>query len=97
MTSAMTAVESSQTRILGNVCPTQMYGAPACGFQLLSREYPTATRSIPTPATTTARGDASPANNKSRASVKATVLEGATHATEATQSPARLTVLASRV
>jgi hypothetical protein len=45
---------------------------------------------------TTASGDASPANSISKASLNATVLDGATHATEATQSPAKLTVFANR-
>src|ERR1700681_1062596 len=41
------------------------------------------------PATRTARGDARPAKETSRASVKAMLLEGATFATEATVSPKR--------
>src|SRR5580704_6705036 len=53
-------------------------------------------RNIANPTIRTASGEAEPVKPTSRASVKATLLDGATFATETTKSPHRFTAFAFR-
>src|SRR6266480_817565 len=76
--------------------PTHTYGAPALGFHRLRAAYPIDTRNIAMPTMRTASGELNPVKATSSASVKATLLDGATFAIETTKSPQRLTAFAFR-